>query len=279
MLGFSFFKKNLLYFFLKHPLLRKIGVRNNRLPYDYLPRIWAKWAMLIFGIQARLEGWENARPFCDSGTSTIGMFEHSSFFDFIVVMGSCDILFKWVSKKSLYKIPMLGLMAYMSGMIPIDRTNLESAKRSLDHATYVAQHYGRAIAIAPEGTRSANGQLAEFKKGAFHLALNCKVDATPLVLFGAYTLWPPNTLSPSPGVVTLRFLPPVNTNHFLPDRYNAMLKQVRTDMLNAMANPPPHEMAPPTGTAFAILSHTTVAATYALTAAVGWGIWKLFHLH
>jgi 1-acyl-sn-glycerol-3-phosphate acyltransferase len=260
-----------------HPLLRKLGVRNSKLPYDYLPRIWAKLAMIIFGIQAKLEGLGNAKHFAETGTSTIGMFEHSSFFDFIVVMGSCPIFFKWVSKKSLYKIPMLGLMAYMSGMIPIDRTNLTSAKKSLDHATYVAQYYGRAIAIAPEGTRSLNGQLAEFKKGAFHLALNCKVPTTPLVLFGAYHLWPPNTICPSPGTITLRLLPPISSSPYEQELdYNRMLKDVRTAMLNAMAAPPT-SITQPTSIIYSILSGITVAATYTLTAAIGWGVWKIFH--
>lgn len=246
--------------------------------------MWAKWAMLIFGIQARLEGWENVREFYESGTSTIGLFEHSSFFDFIVVMGSSNLLFKWVSKKSLYKIPMLGLMGYMSGMIPIDRTNLQSAKASLDWAAHVAQYYGRAIAIAPEGTRSTNGQLAEFKKGAFHLALNCHVDATPLLLFGAYHLWPPNTICPSPGIVTLRFLEPLKTEQYQPDKYNEMLKDARVAMLKAMASPSAQitdnkSMTPPTSTAYGLLSGATVASTYALTAALGWAVFKLIQYY
>lgn len=232
--------------------------------------------MLVFGIQTKIEGWENARRFAESGTSTIGLFQHSSFFDFIVVMGSCGLLFKWVSKKSLYKIPMFGQMGYMAGMIPIDRTNLESAKQSLDRAAHVAQHYGRSIAIAPEGTRSTNGQLAEFKKGAFHLALKCQVEATPLVLYGAYHLWPPNTLCPSPGVITLRFLPPIKTENYLPDRYNDMLYDVRTVMLNAMAEPPA-EIVGKTSATYQLLSAGVVAGTYALAAGISWGIWKIFH--
>lgn len=253
-----------------------MGVKNNRLPYDYVPRLWALWSMAIFGVKARIEGWENVEKHYREGTSVIGLFQHSSFFDFIVVLGASDYLFKWVSKKSLYKIPMLGLMGYMAGMIPIDRTNLDSAKKSLDHAAYVAQHYQRGIAIAPEGTRSEHGQLAEFKKGAFHLALNCKVDAIPLVLFGAYHLWPPKTLCPSPGEVTLRFLPPLHTNDYLPDKYNQMLKDTRIAMLDSMAEPPTHIVGK-TSTAYQIFSYFTVAATYALTAGVGFGIWKIFH--
>lgn len=216
------------------------------------------------------------RHFAEDGTSTIGMFQHSSFLDFMVVMGGTNILFKWVSKKSLYFLPMVGQMGYMAGMIPIDRSNFASAKRSLDHAAYVAQHYKRGIAIAPEGTRSTTGQLQEFKKGAFHLALQCGVDATPLVFFGAFHLWPPSSLVPSPGVVTLRFLKPIKTADYLPDRYNDLLRDVRVAMLNSLAEPP-RETAPHTTTAYSVLSGATVAGTYALTAAVGWLLWKAFH--
>lgn len=232
--------------------------------------------MLIFGLESRIEGWENIQQHADDGTSTIGLFEHSSFYDFITVMGSCRLLFKWVAKKSLYMIPMLGQMAWLSGMIPIDRGNIEAAKRSLERAAVIAQKYKRSIAISPEGTRSNNGQLIEFKKGAFHLALKCQVDATPMVLFGAYHLWPPGSILPSPGVVTLRFLKPIRTRDYLPDNYNQMLRDTRIAMLDAMANPPP-QIAGPISTTYAIMSYITVAATYGAFIGGVVGIWKFFH--
>lgn len=232
--------------------------------------------MLIFGLRCKIEGWENVDKFYQNGTSTIGLFQHSSFLDFIVVMGACGYQFKWVSKKSLYRIPMLGLMGYMAGMIPIDRTNLDSAKKSLDNAAYVAQHYGRGIAIAPEGTRSMHGQLAEFKKGAFHLALKCDVDATPLLLFGAFNLWSPSSLFPATGQLTLRLLPALSIKKYQPDRYNAMLKDTRLAMLEAMANPPA-PLVTPISPLYNMASLVCTAVTYALTAGAGYGIWKLFH--
>lgn len=232
--------------------------------------------MLIFGIKCKIEGWENIAKYYNSGTSTIGLFQHSSFLDFVVIMGACDYGFKWVSKKSLYKIPFLGLMGYMAGMIPIDRTNLDSAKKSLDHAAHVSQYYGRGIAIAPEGTRSMSGQLAEFKKGAFHLALKCAADATPLVLFGGYHLWPPSAICPAPGQVTLRILPALPSTEYQPDKYNEMLKDTRKAMLTAMAQPP-EQMVGKTSSAYQITSLICTAATYALTAGLGYGVWRIFH--
>lgn len=261
---------------LQHPLLRKLGLKNNNLPYDYVTRLWGTWAMLIFGIRCKIEGWENIDKFYNNATSTIGLFQHSSFLDFIVIMGACGYGFKWVSKKSLYKIPMLGLMGYMAGMIPIDRTNLDSAKKSLDNAAHVAQYYGRGVAIAPEGTRSTDGQLAEFKKGAFHLALKCDVDATPLILFGAFNLWSPSSILCAPGLLTLRILPPLQIKEYQPDRYNAMAKDTRIAMLQAMAQPPA-QIVGSTGTLYQIASYICTTATYALTAGISYGVWKYFH--
>jgi 1-acyl-sn-glycerol-3-phosphate acyltransferase len=51
--------------------------------------------------------------------------------------------------------------------------------------------YKRSIAIAPEGTRTVHGQLGDFKKGAFHLALEAKAPITPIISYGAYHMWNP----------------------------------------------------------------------------------------
>ena len=85
----------------------------------------------------------------------------------------------------------------------------------------------RSIAIAPEGTRTLSGQLGEFKKGAFHLALEAKVPITPIICFGGYHLWHPKSILPQrTGQVTLRFLPPIDTSKYSTDDYDALLEEV-----------------------------------------------------
>lgn len=63
--------------------------------------------------------------------------------------------------------------------------------------------------MSPEGTRSRTGRLADFKKGAFHTALQVRVPVTPLLLDGAHELWPTGSIFVRPGVVRVSFLRPI----------------------------------------------------------------------
>merc|ERR1719183_506346 len=67
---------------------------------------------------------------------------------------------------------------------------------------------GRSVAVAPEGTRTTDGNLTlPFKKGAFYTQELAKVPLLPVVIFGAYELWPPGQLFATPGEVTISALP------------------------------------------------------------------------
>ena len=89
------------------------------------------------------------------------------------------------------------------------RKNLDKAKASLDDAGDRIKEFGRIIAISPEGTRSRTGQLADFKKGPFHLQEKTQVVVLPCTIQGAFELWPPTAVFPSAGQVTVKFLPPI----------------------------------------------------------------------
>lgn len=247
----------------QHPILRKAGVKNNKLPYDYIPYIWANWALFILGIEVSLEGWEHMKNFYDQGLPTIGLFEHSSFTDFIVVMAKGGVSFKWIGKKSVFFIPMLGQMAHFAGMIPIDRKNRDAAKKSLDHAAEVVQHYKRSIAISPEGTRSNSGHLAKFKKGAFHLCLSCKCPATPILMFGTYHCWPPQHKVPTGGHVVLRFLPQIDVMEFVPNKYQELLDHSRRIMMEGMKLSPQVDHQS-TSFLFKLQSLSVFALTYSI---------------
>lgn len=224
--------------------------------------MWAKWTLYILGIEVEIEGWENVKKIYEEGTSTIGLFQHSSYTDFIIVMASCGIVFKWIGKKSAFWIPILGQLAHLAGMIPIDRKNRESAKKSLDHASHVVEKYKRSISISPEGTRSITGNLAKFKKGAFHLCLRCKSPVTPIVIFGAYQCWPPKQPVPLGGRVVLRFHKPISVTPYLPDKYQSLLEDSRKIMMKSMANPPRYN--PEVSLFFKLKSTTVIIMTYFL---------------
>jgi len=124
----------------------------------------------------------------------------------------------------------------LTGGVLCCRKNLDKAKASLDDAGERIKEYGRIIAISPEGTRSRTGQLADFKKGPFHLQEKTQVAVLPCTIQGAFELWPPTAVFPSAGQVTVKFLPPI-----YPDKERSReetAKAVQCTMLDALRTAP-----------------------------------------
>jgi 1-acyl-sn-glycerol-3-phosphate acyltransferase len=117
-------------------------------------------------------------------------------------------------KASLMKIPLLGTGMRLGKFIPVTRGgSREDAQRSVDAAAD-ALRSGLHVMIFPEGTRSPDGHLQPFKKGAFFLAEQTLTPIIPVVIHGTERLMPKGTWRIQPGNVTVRFLPPVYPQDF-----------------------------------------------------------------
>jgi len=163
------------------------------------------------------------------------LFTHDSNLDVFLIIANSPVTFKWIGKQSLLCIPFIGPLAFLYGtMVGIDRSNTQKAIKSLDKAKKNMDKWGRSIAIAPEGTRSKHGLLQPFKKGAFHLALQCQVPITPILLYGAFQKLPPGRSIPSMGTAVLHFCPHILPKDFKDDDYNSLLKKTYLRMLDEL---------------------------------------------
>ena len=186
-----------------HPLLRKLGMRNNFLPMDIALNYVSRAFMLLCNVKVEAEAAHNM----DVNRPTISMYNHGSNLDPLAIASESPIHYKWIGKKQLFLIPILGWLFSGLGMIALDRANREKAIKTLDAAVAQVRRWGRSVCIAPEGTRSTSGQLLPFKKGPFYMAEALKLPISPVVIFGAFNLWPPGQIFPSAGTITIRFLP------------------------------------------------------------------------
>eukprot|EP00743_Colponemidia_sp_Colp-15_P002857 GILK01003091.1.p1 GENE.GILK01003091.1~~GILK01003091.1.p1 ORF type:complete len:339 (-),score=50.74 GILK01003091.1:232-1173(-) len=222
-----------------NPYLRSKGYKV--VPIDIVQRLWTTGICTVMGVTTRTEGTENLEP----GEPMICAFAHGSNLDAFLLDSTCPFPCKFIGKKILFKVPFLGWLGHGLGHIPIDRSNLEKAKRSLADAAVKIQG-GKSVAISPEGTRRRDpsigpDQLLPFKKGPFHLAKSAGVAIVPVVLFGANELWPPGQLFPTPGTVTVRYLPKIDASVTKLD-IDDMTSTVREAMLKGLQNPPPREI-------------------------------------
>ncbi|MFM7872350.1 MAG: lysophospholipid acyltransferase family protein, partial [Actinomycetota bacterium] len=110
---------------------------------------------------------------------------HESFVD-ILLISHLKIEMKWMSKEAILKIPLVGWMMKMSGDISLVRGDRASGSAALEQSKVWLQRHV-SVMIFPEGTRSASGELREFKDGAFRLAIETGTPILPLVVHGTRT--------------------------------------------------------------------------------------------
>ncbi len=155
---------------------------------------------------------EGRRP-DKNGQPYLYLFNHESLMDAFMLGGSVKHYITAVGAEYQFSYPIWGTLARRHGAIPIKRDKLTKAIYSLDKAEEAIRK-GISFIISPEGTRTLSGQLGEFKKGPFHVALNTGVTIVPVALMGAYEAKKKTDWRLSPGILTIRFGEPITANQY-----------------------------------------------------------------
>lgn len=156
-------------------------------PFDHrtraLHQFTCLWASLYTWLnpvwRVRITGRENIRR----GQTYVMVANHQSMVD-VLVLFRLFAPFSWVSKAENFRLPLIGWNMRLNGYIPIKRGDKESAVAMLS-AARAKLHDGVSVMMFPEGTRSKDGRLREFKPGAFQLAQDTGVPILPIVLNGS----------------------------------------------------------------------------------------------
>lgn len=177
--------------------------------------------LFYIGMKLKVEGREHVP---DEG-SFIVMPNHRSWWDIPAVQ--CAIYprqLRFIYKRQLQNIPILGWCIRAGGHIGIDREDRESAVRVLRG---VARRFsGRfSLVVFPEGTRSPDTKLLRFKRGGFHLSRELELPVIPVSISGTEIIQNRHTMEFHPGTVTIRFHPPVRAEEF--ENLDAMIAQVK----------------------------------------------------
>ena len=172
--------------------------------YHRVGRFWSRQLLRICGVRVELHGAEH----CSHGASVIYAANHASMFDIPVVIAAVPDDIRLVYKKELEKIPIFGWGLKFGSYIGIDRGRGTEARKSLEEAVEKIQH-GASVLLFVEGTRTADGKLQPFKRGAFNLAARAGVPVIPLTINGTYAMVPKHSLRLRPGTAHLYFDPPI----------------------------------------------------------------------
>jgi 1-acyl-sn-glycerol-3-phosphate acyltransferase len=169
-----------------------------------IARLWARIGLAAAGISATCEGGDQllAPPY-------LLMSNHQSALDIPVLLACVPLSFKFIAKRELFRIPLFGWAIRKAGYISIDRENPREALKAMEEAVGKIRD-GTTVLVFPEGTRSPDGKLLPFMKGAFFLASRAAVPVVPLAIVGSNPLQPPGRAVPGrKGHVTIHVGRPI----------------------------------------------------------------------
>ena len=170
-----------------------------------ITRKWSGKVLKILGVSVEIRGAEHINP----NETYVYVMNHTSLLDIPVIQNAFpdDVLF--VYKKELEKVPVFGTGLKASPYISIDRSDPRNSMAAIDTAVESIRQ-GDSVIIFPEGTRSEDGKLGEFKRGAFMLASRSGRKIVPLVITGANKCVPNKKLDLKPGKVRVDIFEPID---------------------------------------------------------------------
>lgn len=189
-------------------------------------RYYSKLIILASFIRLKVEGAENL----DHDAHYVFACNHSSVFDILVLFAAIPMQFRWLAKKELFVFPIYGWAMYMAGYIPVNRSNPREAVRSLERAAEKISQ-GISVVIFPEGTRSKDGKIADFKRGGVTLAVKTGLPIVPITISGIHRIMPTKTLSVRPGRIRINIGKPIPTEGVTRKDQSQLADSVREVML------------------------------------------------
>jgi 1-acyl-sn-glycerol-3-phosphate acyltransferase len=186
-------------------------------------RAWGNLNLWAAGVSVEVRGLENI----DGSSSYVYAANHQSWFDIFTLLGKLPVQFRWLAKAELFNLFVLGRAMRAAGYIPIDRGNRRQAFESMNVAAQCIKE-GTSVVIFPEGTRSPDGILQDFKKGGFVLALHSQHPIVPISISGSHRILPKRgAWKIQPGRVQLTLGAPIPTAGLTTRERDELLKRVR----------------------------------------------------
>jgi 1-acyl-sn-glycerol-3-phosphate acyltransferase len=193
------------------------------------PLYWAGIGGLMFfvravGVRIRVVGTERI----PAGVCLF-VANHTSSADAPAVVGAIPRRIAILLKESLFRYPLVGSAFRLAHFIPVNRRERDSALESLEKAIEELRR-GQSFLIYPEGTRSPDGRLQEFRKGAVVMAIKAGVPIVPVACSGAHRVMEKRSLEIQPGEILVEFLKPIDAAAYSFDQRDELNQRVHDEL-------------------------------------------------
>ncbi|MGB5630864.1 MAG: HAD-IB family hydrolase [Woeseiaceae bacterium] len=197
--------------------------------------VFADTASALIGLNLKISGEQHLW----SHRPAVFIFNHQSNVDLVIMARLMRRDISGVGKRELRDMPVIGRVLEASGVVLIDRSNTAAAIASMAPLVDAMRVEGKSVCLSPEGTRAVTPKLAEFKKGAFHLAMQAGVPMVPIVIHNSGDVQPKGDMLYHPGTVKVDVLPPVDTSKWSVETIEEHIADVRGMYLRALGQDKP----------------------------------------
>ena len=208
---------------------------SKRDAVNFSVSVFADTASALIGLNLKISGEEHLW----SRRPAVFVFNHQSNVDLVIMARLMRRDISGVGKRELRDMPVIGRVLEASGVVLIDRSNTAAAIASMAPLVDAMRVEGKSVCLSPEGTRAISPRLAEFKKGAFHLAMEAGVPMVPIVIHNSGDVQPKGDMLYHPGTVKVDVLPPVDTSEWTVETIDAHVAEVRGMYLRALGQDKP----------------------------------------
>ncbi len=209
-------------------ILGTIITGNENIMYAPV-RFFVRLGLALVGVRVEAKGLELTDP----KQTYIFTPNHQSFIEVPLLVTYLKHNFAYLAKKELFKYPIWKQGIKLIGVVPIDRSNTQSAVESARLATEKLRH-GKSYVIYPEGTRSRDGRLLPFKKGAFMMAIEAGVPIVPVSISGSTKIMPKGEIKIFPSTVYITVHEPISTTGYTRENITELMKTTRAKIVSAL---------------------------------------------
>jgi 1-acyl-sn-glycerol-3-phosphate acyltransferase len=194
-----------------------------------LGRVCIRTAGWMSGVRVEIQGREKIYP----AKTYVFLSNHQSNFDGPVLLHAIPRDWKALIKKEMMRLPVLSLVLRQIQFVPIERQNPKKAHAGIEFGAELLAE-GKSFIAFPEGTRSRDGRLGEFKKGVFIMAIKAQIPVIPVTILNSASILPPGKYAIRPGCIRVIFHEAIITEGMQFEDRDQLVQLTRNSIASAM---------------------------------------------